>query len=299
MKSGALRRISQIGRFGLGALLLASCAGERPSGRGPARASCPALPGAQALLARRGQRFIIFGEMHGTAEAPALFGDFVCLAAARGPVVVGLEMEQDQQESLDTYLASDGAAPARAALLANRHWMRGRDGRASVAMLALVERVRQLRSAGRDIRLLAFLRRVADRSSQTPHERAMAAAWRESLEGRRGARLVALVGNVHARREPAYGFEPAAMHMPAGETLTIGFAPLGGTAWNCQRNGCGPHRMAPETPIIARGIAAPPGTVPATPGYDRWISAGAPFTASPPVAGAGDPVPARSGTKGH
>jgi hypothetical protein len=137
----------------------------------------------------RDKRAFIFGEIHGTAEAPALFADFVCAAAQQGPVLVGLELAEEEQPALDVFLASDGSPQARAALLARPHWQ-SQDGRASRAKLALVERLHALRAAGLPVGALAFVRRTVRTSIQTPYEQAMARRPLHCLTARsRGASL--------------------------------------------------------------------------------------------------------------
>ena len=78
---------------------------------------CAPIEGADAILADPAIDYVILGEMHGTQETPALFGDLVCAAAARGPVIVALEVALEDQAAFDAYLNSAGDAPARAALL--------------------------------------------------------------------------------------------------------------------------------------------------------------------------------------
>jgi hypothetical protein len=268
-------------------LLLISCAlftGETASSPGRQNAiNCPTLPGADNMFAIPGKRFYIFGEMHGTAEIPKLFGDFVCAAAARWPVVVGLELEAEQQPIVDRYLRSDGSTQARQEILRSRHWTQVEDGRASEAMFALLERLRILRTSGSAISVVAFIPNVSDPNSQTPYERAMAEIWRRSVETNPSARFVALVGSVHALRAPVHGFEPAAMHMPQESTLTLGYAPTGGIARNCQQDGCGPHPLDEPIAHVSRGIARPARPDAETPTYDQWYSVGRRLTASSPV----------------
>ena len=259
--------------------ILASAVPQHAQARPAAhRPRCAELPGANELLAS-GKHIIVFGEMHGTAETPALFADFVCAAAKAGPVVVGLEIDHEEQGAIDAFLASNGGAAALARLRATDHFEHVPDGRSSLAMLAMIERLRAMKSSGLPIRVEAFVPRVPESASQTPYEKAMAERWRTSIAAMPGARFVGLVGNLHALRKPVYGFEPAAMHVPPGDILTLTYAQLGGAAWNCQADGCKPHSMGDPRPLIARGILQP-----AAPGsYDFLYSPGSAFTASPPV----------------
>ncbi len=255
--------------------------------------ACPAVPGAAALLAMPERRALIVGELHGTAEIPALFGDLVCAAAKLGPVVVGLEMPEGSQAALDAWLVSDGGGEARAAFLRDGFWRFG-DGRASEAMLALLERVRKLRLSSRSIRLLAFVPSAGSTTTQTPYERAMAANWRRALDMVPGSRLLVLVGSVHSRIDRYRDFEPAAMHLPRAQILTFGPFPVGGSAHNCQPEGCGPLSAGPvPAPMPPRGLVPTPPAARAVMAYDYLYSPGRPFTPSPPAL----PGPAPAGSR--
>ena len=277
------------------ALTFVSCAShEMSDARRSPRIQCAPLAGAEALLAME-KRLFVFGEMHGTAETPELFGDFVCLAASRGPVAVGLEIQSDEQPALDSYLASDGSAAARTALLAARHWG-SPDGRGSVAMLALVERLRVMASGGLPVRVVAFRPATAAGLSGTAAERAMADSWQTSVANDPRGRLVALVGNVHALRSPWRDVEPAAMHLPREQLVTLVWDRVGGEAWNCRaaarapaaggrhRLDCGPHPIGgATTPIPPRGLVPIAAGAPESALYDFSYSPGRAFTASPPA----------------
>ncbi|MDQ3074876.1 MAG: hypothetical protein M3Q88_04600 [Pseudomonadota bacterium] len=215
---------------------------------------CAELSGAHLVINDASKPFIIVGERHGTAEIPMFFANLVCLAASKGPVVVGLEFEPDQQSSLDTYLASDGAIAARSALLTERHWGYP-DGRASEAMFRLLDQLRQLKLSGQAITVLAFMRNTADPDRR---EQAMATAWQESLEAKPGAKLLALVGAVHAERERLGNFVPAAHWLPRDRTITLNYVASG-----------------------PRGVVSVVSPKFRWPRYDLWYSVGQPFSRSP------------------
>lgn len=216
--------------------------------------SCPYLPGAEVVLADQSKRYVIVGERHGTNQIPALFSDLVCAAASKGPVVVGLEMEADQQKSLDEYMVSNGDQTARDTLFAHRHW-RSPDGRASEAMFQLLDNLRRLLHEGKQIFVRALMPIAA-----TPEVRelAMGMAWKQSLQGNENAKLLMLVGSVHAEREPLGRFIPAAHWLPAAETITLGYFPSG-----------------------RRGIFLDAPAQFRWPRYDMWYSVGGPFSSSP------------------
>ena len=145
---------------------------------------CPPVAGQELLWASPSTRYVVFGELHGTAQLPALFADVVCGASRNGAVVVGLEYDRPYQPALDAYLASDGGPGAREALMIGMEWPSSgfTDGRTSEAMLALIERLRLLKAAGADLSVVAF-RPPFDPSAhaaegQTAGERAMAQSWR-------------------------------------------------------------------------------------------------------------------------
>jgi hypothetical protein len=236
---------------------------------------CRPLPGADAVLSDARKRYIIMGERHGTVDAPALFSRLVCLASEQGPVVVGLEMEEDQQSSISDYLASDGSTRAREALLANRHW-RLEDGRASAAMLALLEELRLLRAAGGQIEMLAFMRLAATPEAR---ESAMTAVWKDALRERPQARLLALIGRVHAETQTIGPIPSAASGLPEQERLTLADVPFPGGVIKD-----GSYRISSSTRPEWRW-----------PRYDFYYGVGRPAQPSPnarqQVAGAGGTVP--------
>lgn len=215
---------------------------------------CPHLPGANLVLADPSKRYVVMGERHGTAEIPPLFGDLVCLAASSGPVAVGLEMQTDQQRSLDIYMASNGTREDQNALLREKHW-RSRDGRASEAMMQLIEYLRRLRESGRPVSVFAFMRPADNPEGR---ELGMALAWKDVLTSNPNAKVLALVGSVHAEREPLGSFVSAAHALPHNESITLSYFPS-------SRRG-----VSADVPVEFRW-----------PRYDLWYSVGRPFTLSP------------------
>jgi hypothetical protein len=244
------------------------------------------LPGAEEVLRLSGKRYFIFGELHGTAETPQLFGDFVCAAARLGPIVVALEMQADEQPRLDAFLSSDGSERPKAALLAGRHWTNRTDSRATGAMFALVERLRLMKASGLPLTVIASRPAAAVAQVGTAGERAMAEAWERGIAHEPRARLIALVGDAHAFRtkDPASSTEPAAMHLPREEVLNLIEARVGGSAWNCQDQ-CSVHEVRGAVPPVPpRGIMPVNPAAPESHDFDRWYSPGKAFTPSRPIA---------------
>lgn len=249
-----------------------------------AQPACSPPDGTEALLAMP-QPYIIVGESHGTAEAPAAFAEMICAAAARGPVTVALELPTDMQPQLDAFLAAPDDDAALEAL-AGSHFMNPRmnDGRSSQAMLSMMRSVRNLRAEGRDVAFHAF-------QPSSPRPRDLTQAWYEldmghalagAIYARPRSKVLAIVGNLHARktgfaRFPDVGV-PAAGHLPAGDVITLNIAQQGGTAWNCQRE-CTVNPSRSVDDVERRGVFLQPSEDGA---YDGVLALG-PSTASPPI----------------
>ena len=252
---------------------------------GSAQPVCAPPDGTDALLALE-RRYVVVGEMHGTAETPAAFAEMVCAAAERGPVTVALELPTAMQPQLDAFLAAADAETALAALEDSPFLdPRMNDGRSSAAMLAMMQSVRDLRAAGRDVAFHAF-----QPSSGRPHE--LSQAWYEldmghalaqAIYARPQSKVFVLVGNLHARktgfdRFPDVGL-PAAGHLPAGDVVSLRVAQQGGEEWNCREDGCGVNTSRGVYDADARGVlleASDDGA------FDGVLALG-PTTASPPV----------------
>ncbi len=286
-------------------LLLAAIAGvttTQPTQAIPAF-TCPAVAGAEAILPPGPDAswpIVILGEVHGTAETPALFGDLVCNAALKGPVNVHLEWANSLSPQVDAYLGSDGTEEARGRLLDHYQFNPGwADGRSSQAMLSLLERLRLLKAAGADLRAFCFQPDYAVRDgggSQFYREQAMAHEWVTTPPDRQSAFNLVLVGNYHAARQPRFegGAPPAASYLKKGDAILLNPLFAGGEAWNMQgmkdgKPDAGPHKVGNE--IKAGEIAPPRGIVlrrDELGRFDGTFSVGGPFTASPPVKKVGE-----------
>ena len=266
--------------------VLAPLLGAALTAASPAAANCAQIPGWDQVLAHDKVRWIVIGELHGTAETPAIFADAVCLTAQqRGPVTVALEMPSSDQSKIDAFIASDGGEAAQAAFFKAWLWHSG-DGRSSEAFFRLFDRLRQMHRAGTVKRVVAF---QDDRPNhdppgdQGPYETRLAAIVRDAEAP--GATVLALVGNLHARKtevDRGKAFMPMASHLPAGETLTLNALGNGGTAWNCigpAPPDCGAHpNYGPPVPA-SRGVELQPVEDGA---YDGVLNLGTDTTASPP-----------------
>jgi len=249
--------------------------------------SCRAPEGLTALTSSS-EKFLVFGEVHGTTEAPALFAESVCAVVTSGKkVLVGLEQPEASAAAFKEFLQSEGGPEDVRKLLAESQWSQQAsqfpDGRTSQAMLGLVQRLRELRGSGNDVAIAPFVRTTAwnQGESQTPYEKGLASSLIEAASNGAYDFVMVLVGNVHAYKAvvPAGApFEPMVMHLPRDETVTLNMVSDGGTAWNC-RPGCDIHPLRVSNTenhsgiVLGRNIA---------PGYDGIFNIGT-ASGSPPV----------------
>lgn len=156
----------------------------------PAQLSCNAPQGVPKT------KLLMLGELHGSRESPELAGRIVCADALKGPAVLGLEIPTSEQAALDQFLASDGGKAAEARFLSGDFWQTDKDGRASAAMLALIEYIRQLKQQGLPVSIFAFARTGEQRG--ITRDAALADSIHEYHTHHPKIRMVILTGNVHA-----------------------------------------------------------------------------------------------------
>ena len=240
----------------LAAVTLALACSDHPEssliGVLPNEHECLSPPGFGEILRTRPERFLVFGEVHGTREAPTSFGHIVCEAAKQGQIVVALERPPALTEAMQRFVDSDGGAEAEAALLATV-FDGSEYGLSSEGFLDLFKILQTLRASGADLRVVAFQGAVpAPSTDQTAYERILAEHVLAAAARNPQSRVLILVGNLHARRTPIpssasrAGFEPMVMHLPPGQVLSFDLRYGGGAAYNCTQDGCGAHRVAPH-----------------------------------------------------
>lgn len=222
----------------------------------PSAPACRALPGAARLWASPATRFVMFGEIHGTAEIAPLVADVVCLAARRGPVVLALELDETLQPNIDAFLASDGGVQALARLGANGDWTDHSDGRVSSALIALLERLRVMRRSGLDVAI-----RLVDSQRRDPtlgRDGIMAQNLAAIVSERPDVLVISLGGNAHARR--LHRFANGRLRLSAAailgreRTVSLDLDAVGGAAWFCSDDGCGAHGLDGVVAIPRRGV---------------------------------------------
>jgi hypothetical protein len=246
--------------------------------------ACPQVVGVEHLWAKAETRWVMIGEMHGTAEMPAAFGDMVCKAATDSgrPVTVALEQDVEMQPAIDAFIASDGGPAARAAFLKARMWNgKMQDGRASQAMLALYDRLRVLKQGGRIRAVVAFIPSMTGWKGDGPYNMELADMLRALPVAPNGL-ILAYMGSVHAAKssvgQGAHAFLPAGADLAPERTISLYIDSNGGAAWTCMQDGCAPHPM--QARDAKRGFT-PADRLPWR--YDWIFELGAPATASPPA----------------
>jgi hypothetical protein len=196
---------------------------------------CAPLEGADRVLSQSRTKWLIVGEVHGTNEAPEMFGDLLCHAGqTQRPLVVGIEFPDSDQTGIDAFLASDGGADALAALLALPSWHQPlQDGRTSAAMFGLFERLRKMVAAKIVSQVVAFVPTTGVRGGE--YERQMAQLLMAAQKPH-NALVLALVGNAHARRVPfraSTPYRPMASWLPKKNTSVFDMGHNAGASWNC------------------------------------------------------------------
>ncbi len=199
-------------------------------------------------------KLVLLGEMHGTQETPALVADLVEQNVggheprADDPIVLALEITSNDQPDVDRYMASNGTPADKTALLAGSHWQDAmHDGRDSQAMSGLIERMRQLKSAGADVSIDLF-----DAPGSGDRNERMAEHLRALVRHAPRASVLVLTGNVHAMTtappwkmfDDGKEIKPpmtAGRYLADLHPLSINIVAGGGDAWNCSGRDCGVH----------------------------------------------------------
>jgi hypothetical protein len=241
---------------------------------------CPHVAGAEAIL--HAGAHVILGEIHGTRETPALIADLACRAAELGAVRVGLEIFAAEQARLDAFIASAGTPVDQQALLKGAFWTRDfQDGRSSVGMLRLLERLRVLKKGGADVAVVPFDVDESNLGGEA-RDRKMADNLQAAFARAPKATFVILAGNLHARKAPHPQIRQTFMtqHLVTmKQAVTSLDARYGlGSTWACMPE-CGPH-------VIGSSKPSPPGIALAATGdgaFDGTYAIPSPTFAAPAV----------------
>lgn len=189
-----------------------------------------------------GARILLFGEMHGSVESPALVGKVACALAQNGEVALGLELPSTEQAPIDRYLASNGGTATRKALRSGQFWQHG-DGRSSVAMFNLIDTARRLKQAGLAVSVFTL---DPDLAGTVDDNKALAHALRMYHDQHPASRIVALMGNLHAGQAVVSPFgeaiTPAGYYLRDLHPVSVYVTYHSGTIWACMGS-CGVHKV--------------------------------------------------------
>lgn len=251
----------------------------------PIRVTCPRPIELPAEVSAAGAT-TVFGEIHGTREAPEFFADVVC-SAARGPqpVLVGLEMPSSETDALHAFLVGDNQLAGR------EYWTQPfQSGRTSEAMLTMLSELRRITRANPRVELFVF--DIPRGQPSEGRDARMAEAILAAHAAHRDAVVLLFVGNLHARKTRGVPWdatlEPMAYHLVTRglPLLSLNIRNPKGTAWICPSNdasSCGSAAIGGEEPspgtsphvIRLSGTTSPEG-------YDGVYIVSS-MTASPPA----------------
>lgn len=265
---------------------------ELASSAAAAIASCSPIPGAVQVWSKPSVHWVFVGELHGSNETPAVFRDLACDALALGKhVTVALERPTSEQTALDGILTAKNLSTAKRALLQQPGWKDGMDGRASEAMLRLLVSLRELGKSYPGLGVVAFDAPYAG-TADGARDAAMGRALLAVRTRKPGDLILILVGNAHAMQAPQFGFDPAAMYLPAKEILSLEVTDRGGESWSSIDDACGPMKggVGDKGATKPRGMFLDPNLAPFGK-VDGILSLGVPLTASTPAAGEPAPLP--------
>ncbi len=167
-------------------------------------------------------RVVLLGARPGSREVPEAIGDMVCEAGESAlDVALGLPIPRTEQERIDRYVTSLGAPADQDALLRGDFWTGpAQDGRATWALVDLLDQVRAMRASGLSIAVVAY-----DTEGALGGERdaRMAEVWRKRRTSGSQELFLVLADTAHARLSRAPDSVPMAMHLAKTEPLLQSF----------------------------------------------------------------------------
>lgn len=196
---------------------------------------------------------LVFGELHGTKESPAVFKRMVCASLALEPsVLIGLELPES---AIDAVRELKGAPEPLRVLGDSEFWSKAHDGRTSVAMFELVEWLVSLEATGR-VGLAGYDLRV---TGSEPFGTMAGLYLRQALaeDGQGTQKFLVLTGRGHSDFQGGTHSVSEDLASNGMRTLSVDLLADGGTSWVCRAGSCGISD--------ASFSACEPGTLPGTP----------------------------------
>lgn len=250
-------------------------------------AACNPIPGVATLWGNPSTHFILVGEMHGTQEQPAIFGDLVCAAATEShrEIIVGLERPTSEQLEINAVVDSQDPSLATSELLKQPMWST-LDGRSSQAMVTLLDRLQNDRAEGKIKEVVAF-DAGGPQDTSAIRDKKMGTFLRGVASQNPSALILVLTGNLHPLKASKRGYDYPfmGMYLPSGQVKSLAVIDKGGTAWIWVKDGCNVHPME-STNGLERGVFLDPKRAPfwvPAGGYDGVLSTGQRITASLPA----------------
>lgn len=188
------------------------------------------------------RKLILFGELHGTKEAPEFFLNAVCNSLQYAPkTYVILEKYKDEQSYISDYLNTQNA-PVSSLVNNQPSWSRKvQDGRRSDAIAALFVQLKLLKQQGANIEVIAVAPSSKQHKKGIPKAQAMAQNVRDVITAAKDkkALFLGLFGRTHIRVEKISHNENTPKKPQMGyllrdlNLLSLEIKHLDGTAWVC------------------------------------------------------------------
>jgi hypothetical protein len=176
---------------------------------------------------------ILIGEIHGTNEAPQFVEGLVNLWLGSGEkVLLGLEINMDNQASIDSFIRSGEPEVLSRMPFFNRSL---EDGRSSKAMADLIKSCYHKRGC----KIICL--DAPSSNAQMNRDSAMAACAISALRSNKGWKMISLTGNVHSKLEPGpFGYPMGyclinlSQHkLGRKQVASLEIVSEGGTSWTC------------------------------------------------------------------
>lgn len=190
------------------------------------------------------KRLVILGELHGTKEAPAFAGTLVCnLSKGNKKIAFAIEMPASTQAQLQGALLQNQKISASKEFDALSFWNSPfQDGKRSHAYKDLLMTLWDLRAANENIKLIAIDIDESPNNTGNAREQYMASRLSSFLQEFPDYAVVALVGNLHARKLQGTPwnktYTPMAFLLRDIKFITLDIGYIAGSAWNCMGTEC-------------------------------------------------------------
>jgi len=190
------------------------------------------------------KRLVILGELHGTKEAPAFAGTLVCnLAKGNKKIAFAIEMPASTQAQLQSAFLQNQKISASNEFDALSFWNSSfQDGKRSQAYKDLLMTLWDLRATNESIKLIAIDVDETPNNTGNAREQYMASRLSSFLQEFPDYVVVALVGNLHARKLQGTpwnkAYIPMAFFLRDINFITFDIGYTAGSAWNCNKTAC-------------------------------------------------------------